>query len=46
MHKPPHDLDAEKAIIGVALLDTDRARATDLTADQFYAPAHGHIWHA
>ena len=43
---PPHDLDAERALIGVALLDTARALATELPADAFYPPSHQHIWHA
>lgn len=44
----PHDIDAERAILGAAML-SERAIAIGrelLMAEDFYAPQHGHIWHA
>ena len=46
---PPHDLDAEASLLGAALLSRDSrdaAAETGLTADEFYKPAHGHIYQA
>lgn len=42
----PHDLDAERAVIGTLLLhgaDAFEAIAGRLSAEDFYRPAHGHI---
>jgi hypothetical protein len=41
---PPHNLDAEHAIIGIALLDTHKATATGLQPDDFYAAPNQIIW--
>jgi replicative DNA helicase len=46
---PPHDLAAEEAVLGAALLSAAaRGDALDagLVASDFYRPAHGHIWAA
>ena len=46
---PPQDLNAEAALLGAALLSSaarDAAAETGLTADEFYKPAHGHIYDA
>ena len=46
---PPQDLDAEASLLGAALLSRaarDAAAETGLTADEFYKPAHGHIYDA
>lgn len=46
---PPQDLNAEGALLGAALLSSaarDAATETGLTADEFYKPAHGHIYDA
>jgi len=45
---PPHNLAAERSLLGAALLS---AKAIETAAgvvgpDDFYKPAHGHIWHA
>lgn len=41
---PPHDLDAERALLGAAMLSTDAALVlTGVPAADFYRPAHGHI---
>jgi replicative DNA helicase len=41
---PPHDLDAERALLGAALLSPDAAAVLDrVPGDAFYKPAHGHI---
>lgn len=42
---PPHNLDAEEALLGVALTDPDAMEVcvTEVDADDFYDPAHGHI---
>jgi replicative DNA helicase len=45
---PPHDLEAEKSLLGAMLLSNDAASVgieTCSTAD-FYKPAHGHIFAA
>lgn len=45
---PPHDLDAERAVIGAALLSpqsADTARQTVRSAD-FYHPSHQAVWSA
>jgi replicative DNA helicase len=44
---PPHNLDAEEALLGAVLLASSALAAaaeTGLTADEFYRPAHGHIY--
>ena len=38
----PHDLDAERAVLGACLLRSDPV--VDLVAADFYVPAHGTIW--
>ncbi len=45
---PPHDLQAEESLLGAMLLSRDAiAAATEiLSADEFYKPAHGHIFDA
>lgn len=46
---PPHNLEAEANLLGAMLLArqaVDEAAATNLAADDFYAPAHGHIYDA
>lgn len=45
---PPHNADAEAALIGSALLYADRtlANALGLRADEFYLPAHRDAWAA
>ena len=43
----PHNLDAEASLIGAMMLSEEaRDAAGQLTADDFYRPAHGHIYHA
>jgi replicative DNA helicase len=46
---PPHDLRAEESLLGAMLLSRDAiAAATEvgLSGDDFYKPAHGHIFDA
>ena len=45
---PPHDLDAEKSILGAILLDRDAivAVAQILKSEHFYKQAHGDIYSA
>ena len=45
---PPHDLDAETALLGAMLLSRDAVDSAGLllTAADFYRPAHGHIFDA
>ena len=45
---PPHNLDAERSALGSMLLERSAIDevATTVTADDFYAPAHGHIFDA
>lgn len=45
---PPHDLDAEAALLGAMLLHraTVGAAAETLTAADFYRPAHAHVFEA
>lgn len=44
----PHDLDAEQALLGIMLMSTDgiRAASEQVTASDFYRPAHGLIFDA
>lgn len=43
----PHNLEAEASLLGAMLLSEDaRDAAGQLTADDFYKPAHGHIFQA
>lgn len=44
----PHNLDAEASLLGAALLSRQAIDDTTgtLTPDDFYKPAHGHIWAA
>lgn len=45
----PHDLNAEEALVGAMLLSPTAIRSvadSGLGADDFYRPAHGHIFHA
>lgn len=48
MRVPPHNLEAEQSLLGAMLLSRDAiADAVELvTAEQFYRPAHGHIFEA
>ena len=46
---PPHNLQAEESLLGAMLLSRDAIVAAvevQLTADDFYKPAHGHIFDA
>jgi len=45
---PPHNLQAEESLLGAMLLSRDAiAAAVEITsADDFYKPAHGHIYDA
>src|SRR5947209_4407307 len=45
---PPHNLDAEQSLLGAMLLARDAIAAAVETcaADDFYKPAHGHIFDA
>src|SRR5438552_4212670 len=46
---PPHNLDAEESLLGAMLLNKDAivaATEVGLTAEEFYKPAHGHIFDA
>ena len=45
---PPHNLQAEESLLGAMLLSKDAiAAAVELVgADDFYKPAHGHIFEA
>lgn len=45
---PPHNLAAEESLIGAALLVTSAIDTADgiVTPDDFYKPAHAHIWQA
>ncbi len=46
---PPNDLVAEESVLGAVLLSRSarsEAIETGLGAEDFYRPAHGHIWAA
>ena len=45
---PPHNLQAEESLLGAMLLSRDAIAAASelLSADDFYKPAHGHIYDA
>ena len=43
-HQPPHNLDAEQALIGCALINTPTIRNLNITHDHFYNPHHQIIW--
>ena len=46
---PPHNLDAEESLLGAMLLSRDAivaATEVGLGADEFYKPAHGHVFDA
>jgi replicative DNA helicase len=45
---PPHNLDAEQSLLGAMLLSRDAIAAAEetCTADDFYKPAHSHIFDA
>src|ERR1700760_1303643 len=45
---PPHNLDAEQSLLGAMLLARDAIAAAveTCTADDFYKPAHGHVFDA
>src|SRR5262245_20759074 len=45
---PPHNLQAEESLLGAMLLSKDAiaAAVSLLSADDFYKPAHGHIFEA
>ena len=45
---PPHNLQAEESLLGAMLLSKDAIAVASelLTADDFYKPAHGHIFEA
>lgn len=46
--EPPHDLNAEEAVLGTMLLSTEAARTAIETCapGDFYKPAHGHVFEA
>ena len=46
---PPHNLEAEESLLGAMLLSNDAIAASvnvHLGPDDFYKPAHGHIYDA
>src|ERR1700677_1308293 len=45
---PPHNLDAEQSLLGAMLLARDAIAAAveTCTTDDFYKPAHGHVFAA
>ena len=45
---PPHNLAAEESLLGAMLLSRDAISAASMicSADDFYKPAHGHIFDA
>jgi replicative DNA helicase len=46
---PPHNIDAEESLLGAMLLSRDAivaATEVGLSADEFYKPAHGHVFDA
>jgi replicative DNA helicase len=46
---PPHDLDAERALLGAMLLNPEALAAANdagVAAEDFYKPAHAHIYDA
>ena len=45
---PPHDIDAERAVLGSVMIDNEAAYAAleDLEADDFYHPAHRTVFAA
>ena len=45
---PPHNLEAEESLLGAMLLSADASAAAIevVSAEDFYKPAHGHIFHA
>jgi replicative DNA helicase len=45
---PPHNIDAEESLLGAMLLSRDAIAAAleTCSADDFYKPAHGHIFEA
>jgi replicative DNA helicase len=46
---PPHNLDAEESLLGAMLLSRDAivaATEVGVSADDFYKPAHGHVFDA
>src|SRR6201997_1961383 len=45
---PPHNLDAERSLLGAMLLSRDAIAAAMETcgADDFYKPAHSHVFEA
>src|SRR5437588_2730329 len=46
---PPHNLEAEQSLLGAMLLSRDAIAAAvnvHLTAEDFYKPAHGHVFEA
>lgn len=47
-HAPPHDYDAERAVLACLLTDPTLAAtlASHLAGDDFYRPNHEHIWNA
>jgi hypothetical protein len=44
--QPPHDIEAEQAVLGLALQDSHHLAAarTYLTGPEFYRPAHEQLW--
>src|SRR4029077_17983882 len=46
---PPHNLEAEESLLGAMLLSGDAIASAvniHLSADDFYKPAHGHVYDA
>lgn len=44
MDQPRHDLEAERALIGAAILSNDEVRTITLDPDDFYDPRHAAVW--
>ena len=46
--RPPHNLDAEESLLGAMLLSRDAIAAAleCCVAEDFYKPAHGHVFAA
>ena len=44
--EPPHDADAERALVGAAILDPTVPARVNINAADFYRPAHEIMWKA
>ena len=45
---PPHDLEAEKAVLSALMIDNDAIHSvyTEVVPDDFYHPAHRQLFHS